>query len=190
MVGQDTQRGEHESAVQRPDRKGRAALAEELFEPLQLSFVVTQDDRRHRAQGELPQPLQIALDRLRRREREPLVGFSHAHRHATERLDAGVPVLWIDEQLFARRRIFAQTPRHIQVVRRIRPRALHLQLHSGFLIHHQYRVGRQELQERRTNAPHSMSFRVPRPRFLGLYGQHGDSFDRFPGALRVEIECT
>ena len=75
VVGEHPESGHDEPAVERPDGQGgprRAARAvlEQLLQPLQLSFVVAEDERGGRAAQQRAQPVQVAVDPLRREEPE------------------------------------------------------------------------------------------------------------------------
>jgi hypothetical protein len=99
VVREHPQRREHEAAVERPDGQRRAALAQQLLEPLQLALVVAQDDRcgRGGTRNDPPQSLQVAFHGLRRAQREALVRFCYAERRAAEPRDPPPPRRRIEE---------------------------------------------------------------------------------------------
>ena len=75
MVRQHSKRGHREAAVERADRErgqhgAAAAFLQQLLEPLELAFVVAEDERGWRARQQAAQPVQVAVDPLGREEAE------------------------------------------------------------------------------------------------------------------------
>ena len=68
MVGEDSLRRHDESAIERADGERGPIGAQQLLEPLQLPLVVAENDGGWWIRDDLPQPLQIAVDVLGRRQ--------------------------------------------------------------------------------------------------------------------------
>src|ERR1041385_9542371 len=64
VIRQDAQHRQNESAVEGADRQGRPIGAEQLFEPLELAFVVAQNDGGGRLRDDGAQTLDVAVDML------------------------------------------------------------------------------------------------------------------------------
>jgi hypothetical protein len=84
VVGKHPQRRHDEAAVERADGQCGLSGAEQLLEPLELSFVVAQDDRWWRIRDDLAQALEIAIDVLGRRQREAPLRFTLREREPRE----------------------------------------------------------------------------------------------------------
>ena len=125
------------------DRFEELPATRSLLEPLQLTFVVAQDHRRRLARYDLSQPLHVAIHRLRREQREPLGGVGGAWGDPREGRDSRAPRLRVEHQVRARRRLFAEAARDLEVMCRVGPGAVHLALDRGFLIHDQQGIGRE-----------------------------------------------
>ena len=103
VIRHHPQRRQHEPAVERAhDERGRLG-AQQLLEALQLAFVVAQDHGRWIGRHDAAQPLQIAVDRLGRRDREPGRGVRGVQRDPREGRQPLPPALWLEEDLLARR---------------------------------------------------------------------------------------
>ncbi len=113
----------------------------------ELAFVVAQDHGRRLGRDDLAQPLDVAVDRLGRRDREPHTSARGVERDAWEPGELRPPRRWIDEQRLPRRRLLAQPPRDLEVVGRLGPRAIHFLPQRRLLLEHDERIGRQEIQQ-------------------------------------------
>src|SRR5213083_2034331 len=125
VVGEHPQPGEHESAVQRPHRERRPVAGQELLQSLELAFVVAQDHGRRLGRDNLAQPLDVAVHRRGGRNREPYPGFGGIERDPREPGELRPPRRRFDEQRLPRRRLLTQPPRHVEMVGRLAPGALH-----------------------------------------------------------------
>src|SRR5205823_9836085 len=103
VVGEHAQPGQHESAVQRPDRERRPVAGQELLQSLELAFVVAQDHGRRLGRDDLAQPLDVAVHRLGGRNREPYAGFGGIERDPREPGELRPPRRRFDEQRLPRR---------------------------------------------------------------------------------------
>ena len=186
MIGEHAQRRQHEPAVQRADGELDALGVEQLLQPLELTFVVAQNDRGWLARDYLSQSLEITVHGLRGDDREARRRLGLAHRHPREGGLPDPPVLRVEPQHRALRNVFSQPPGHLPMVRRFVPRPHHLAVDRGLLLDHQHGIGRQQLEQRR-----------PRQRRCRLHGrrfrrdrQHRDTLDRLLRALRIEVEAA
>src|SRR5207247_10541296 len=107
---------------------------------LELSFVVAQNDRRRRLGDDLAQSLQVPVDVLGRREWKPLLRFGVRHRDTREAGQPCPPCSWIDQQLFARPRLFSQAAGHPELMRGTGPRSLDFALDGRSLTRDDDRV--------------------------------------------------
>ena len=184
VVGEHPQAGQDEAGVERPDDEGGAVGAEQFLETLELSLVVAQDHRRRLARRELAQPLYIAIHRLGGQQRKALRGIGGARREPREAREPRAPRRRIEREVLARRRLLAEAPRHLEVMRRIRPGAVHLAFDGGLLIDHHQRVRRKQVQQ---GGSHPSRFPLPP---FGPDRQHGHAIDPLARALRVQIESA
>ncbi len=149
MVGQHPQRRQHETAVQRPHDELRAVAADQLVQAFHLAFVVAQDHGARLGRYELPQIAQVAVDRLRGCQREPrqAVRSLFPERERAERRQALAPHSGREEQLGALRGLLAEPARHVEMMRRFRPRAVDLLRDRVLPIEHQQRARGQQLEQ-------------------------------------------
>src|SRR6266566_8709274 len=105
MIGEDAQRRHDKSAVERANGERRAADIEQLFQPLELPFVIAENDGRWWSRDDLSQTLQVAIHMLGRSERESLLGLGVRNRNARESCEPAAPGIRVQQQVIARRRL-------------------------------------------------------------------------------------
>ena len=198
MVGEHAQpalpvrRWKDVAATERTDdeRRGRRfarILVEQLVEPLGLPFVVAEDDRRDLVAHDATQPLDVAVDRLGRPEREDEVRLLRCRvdePHRAERGERRARGLGRLEQLLACIGILAAPAGEIDVVRRFIPRPLKLRDEMRARGIDEERVGREQRGDGET---------LTRRRFLAhltVHRQDDGEIDRARRALRGEVEVT
>ena len=191
VIGEDAQCRHDESAVERSHRERRAIDTEQLFESLQLPFVVAQDGGRRRSRDDSPQPLQIAIHMIGRREWESLLGLGVRDGDPRQTGEAAAPGVGVQQQVIARWRLLTHASRHLQVMRGVRPGTLDFALGRRFLIDNDQGVGGQEVQEipplgrRRRRA----GLEITSLRF-STHRQYRDAIQRFTRTLGVEVEAA
>ncbi len=150
MIGKDAQRRQDESAVERADGECRPVGADQLFETFELPLVIAQNHGRRRLGHDLPQKLQVAVDMLGWDDREALFRLRIRNREARQAGQRRTPRGRIDQQLVTRRGFFSHATGHFQMMRGISPGTLDLARDGGFLIGDDDSIGREEIQQVRT----------------------------------------
>ncbi len=117
MVGEHSEGAHHEPAVQRPDgqrhvQSGPAILVQQLLEPLQLSFVVAENERGEIAGEQAPQPLEVAIHSLRRQEPGLQVCRLVPQREPGELMQPTLPAFGGLENFLSGRHFLPQAPSH------------------------------------------------------------------------------
>ncbi|OLE61149.1 MAG: hypothetical protein AUG10_02365 [Gemmatimonadetes bacterium 13_1_20CM_2_70_10] len=184
VIGEHAEAGHDEPAVQRPHHQGGAIGAEQLLEALELAFVVAEDHRRRLASHQLPQAAQIAVHGLRGEHGKALRGVRGAGGETRASGEPRPPRGGIEQQLLARRRLLAEPPRDLEVMRRVGPGTLHLALDRRFLVDDEQGISREQIQKRRADPS-----LIPLPPSLaGADRQHAHTIDRLGRALGIQVE--
>ena len=146
MIGEHAQRRQHEPAVQRSDGQRGRLGPQQLLQPLELSFVVAQNHGRRPGSQQPAQPLDVAVHRLGRAQREADRRVRRAEGEPRERRQARAPAGGVDKDVLSGRRLLAQSPGDLEVMFRLRPGAIHFPVERRLLIQHQQRIARQQIE--------------------------------------------
>ncbi len=195
VIGEHPEAPHHEAAIQRADRQGgvhpAAALVQQFVEPLELALVIAQDERWDLAGQHPPQPPDVPLDRLRRKESRVQRRRRIPGRDPRKRRHAAGPRFGRLEQVLARRHLLAQPPGDLQVVGRLAPGARHLFLVGGGGVFDEERVGGQQFKNPLADGRGTRR-RIGRPRDAPPRGpaerEDGDLVHRIAGPLRGQVE--
>jgi hypothetical protein len=191
VIGQHRQAGEREPALERPQgerevgREPRAAAlvpAEDLLQPLELSFVVAQDERGCRARHALEHPHVPVDDRRGRHAQTRSVRRVRRQLQPGEPIPSCPPVPGRQQERLPPRDVFPPPARDVEVVRGLVPHPVHFD-RLGPGIGEQQRVRGEQL-EQRLRLRRAVVQRLPR---------HADRQDRdaphlLLRSLRVQVE--
>jgi hypothetical protein len=204
VVGKDPERRHDESALERADgqHSGRraAAVFQQLFQPLHLTFIVAEDERGRRAVEQRAQSVEIAVYPLRREETDLKINRLLAQEQPRESFDPLAPAGGLLEDRVAAGHFLSQLARDLEVVLGLAPGAADLVGIGAACLGNQNGLGREQLEQgaaeggsRSCGSP--VANPVPGPGRILPHARRRDRQDRhllqfFQRALAGEVEAA